>query len=369
MSVMALSHREAAAVLEEPRDAIMRFPTPFGHSCEPAPIICTSPKMQPVVDRAMIASLGTAPVLILGETGTGKELLARAIHTNGPRRSRPFVPVNCAALPHDLVESELFGHRRGAFSGALADHPGLFVFAQRGTLLLDEIGELPETAQAKLLRALQMGEIRPVGGMESRTVDVRIIAATNRGLGALRAGALRQDLFYRLSVVVIEVPPLRERREDIPLLFEHFLAQHRCHGAAPLRVECGPLDLLRCYPFPGNVRELENLAQFLCTMLPAHQDTVRSTDVERWLQTQPSGHSLGEAPGQPSLNLGALEEWAIRTAIERADGNKSRAAAMLGISRDTLHRKLRESKCPRSVVGTAGPSNVEPDYSDTCQRV
>lgn len=250
LDMIGLSRKEAAGALEaaDLHDEITPTPTLVRRFWDSDRIISASPTMRSVIEWAKAVSDSTTPVLILGETGTGKETIARAIHASGPRRDRPFVPVNCAALPHDLVESELFGHRRGAFSGALADHPGLFVFAQRGTLLLDEIGEFPAGAQAKLLRVLQSGEIRPVGGVENRIVDVRVIAATNRGLGELRAGALRQDLFYRLSVVVIEVPPLRQRPEDIAPLFEHFLARHR-HGAARL-VEPEALDVLASYPLP-----------------------------------------------------------------------------------------------------------------------
>jgi len=301
--------------------------------------------MRPVLELARAAADSAIPVLILGETGTGKEMIARAMHANGLRRTRSFVPVNCAALPHDLVESELFGHRRGAFSGALTEQPGLFTFAHRGTLLLDEIGELPPGAQAKLLRVLQTGETRPVGGVESRTVDVRILAATNRSLAELQGGVLRRDLFYRLSVVVIEIPSLRERRDDIRPLFEHFLARHRRRTAAPVwHVEPGALGLLLKHPFPGNVRELENLAQFLCTMLPAPADTVRAQDVAGWLERQATGGAVLDAAGPASLNLHALEEWAVRTALERAGGNKSYAAAILGISRHKLYRKVHELK-------------------------
>ncbi|MBI2186019.1 MAG: sigma 54-interacting transcriptional regulator [Acidobacteria bacterium] len=319
--------------------------------CQFDQIITASAAMRPVLDLARAAADGTTPVLILGETGTGKEMLARAMHATGPRRTRSFVPVNCAALPHDLIESELYGHRRGAFSGAQTDHSGLFTFAHRGTLLLDEIGELPAGAQAKLLRVLQSGEIRPVGGLESRMVDVRILAATNRSLAELQHGVLRQDLFYRLSVVIIEIPPLRERRDDVLPLFEHFLARYRRGGAGLLwRVEPDALDLLLKHPFPGNVRELENLAQFLCTMLPAHTESVRAQDVLGWLHRQAASGLVGSPPGLESLNLQALEEWAVRTALERAGGNKSYAAAMLGVSRDTLYRKLVETKRRRTAV-------------------
>lgn len=301
--------------------------------------------MRPVFERALAGSRTDTPVLISGETGTGKELLARAIHANGRRRDRPFVPVNCAALPHDLVESELFGHRRGAFSGAHADHPGLFVAAHCGTLLLDEVSELPSEAQAKLLRVLQSGEVRPVGGLESRTVDVRIIAATNRGVRELRDGALRRDLFFRLSVLVIELPPLRERREDVPYLLEHFLRHFGCCGPESVcSVEPEALDLLANYPFPGNVRELENLVHSLCTTLPAGRQSIAAHDVRAWLRRQGAvGGWVRHAPGGVPLNLRELEAWAIQAAIEQAGGNKSRAAALLGISRDTLYRKLLES--------------------------
>ncbi|MBI4265224.1 MAG: sigma 54-interacting transcriptional regulator [Acidobacteria bacterium] len=348
-----------ALAVVEPGDDVVPVCASTGDACQFDQLITASPTMRPVVEWARAASESTTPVLILGETGTGKEMLARAMHANGPRRARSFVPVNCAALPHDLVESELFGHRRGAFSGALTDHPGLFAFAQRGTLLLDEIGELPAGAQAKLLRVLQSGETRPVGGMESRTVDVRILAATNRSLAELRGGVLRQDLFYRLSVVVIEIPPLRQRLDDIPLLFEHFLAQHRHRDAAPLwHVEPEALDLLRCYPFPGNVRELENLAQFLCTLLPAHVEVVGARDVAAWLHRHAGGGTVGEAGAPESLNLRALEAWAVRTALERAGGNKSHAAALLGISRDTLYRKLHEGALRRAAAGSLADSDV-----------
>lgn len=352
MGIVSLSGKEAVGVPEaaELCEDITPFPAACPRSCDPDQIVSTSAAMRRVVAWAKTVSDSSTPVLIIGETGTGKEMLARLIHTSGPRRHRPFVPVNCGALPNDLIESELFGHRRGAFSGAIADHPGLFVSAQRGTLLLDEIGELPAGAQAKLLRVLQGGEVRPVGGVEHRAVDVRIIAATNRSLGALHAGALRRDLFYRLSVVVIEIPPLRERRDDLVPLFEHFLARHRRPGAAPLsQVEPEALASLVGYPFPGNIRELENLAQFLCTMLPRDRQTVRVRDVEGWVRRQRAA-GVSEAPSDGSVNLRSLEKWAVRTAIDRTGGNKSRAAAMLGISRDALHRKLRLLESSRAVV-------------------
>ncbi len=308
-------------------------------------LVSGSTRMQPVFERVLAAARSETPVLIVGETGTGKELLARAIHVNSARRDRPFVPVNCAALPGDLIESELFGHRRGAFSGALKDHPGLFVAAHRGTLMLDEIGELPTGAQAKLLRVLQDGDVRAVGGLDSRTVDVRVIAATNRSIRDLRAGALRQDLFFRLSVLVIEVPPLRDRIEDIPRLVEHFLARHRDSGALRLRgLAPDALDLLTRYAYPGNVRELENLVHNLCATLPADRTEILAGDVRGWLRRQ--GATVPAAPGLPAdlpLNLRDLEAHALRLALQQAGGNKSRAAQLLGISRDSLYRKMKEA--------------------------
>jgi DNA-binding NtrC family response regulator len=307
-------------------------------------VISRSPRMLPVFDRGNAAARSDTPVLILGETGTGKELIARAIHANSRRARRAFVPINCAALPHDLMESELFGHRRGAFSGAMTDHPGLFVAAHGGTLFLDEISELPLDAQAKLLRVLQDGEVRPVGGLESRRVDVRIIAATNRGLVDLREHDLRHDLFFRLSVLVIQIPPLRERREDLPVLAAHFLsiarvrADNRCAD-----LDATALELLARYPFPGNVRELENMIEGLIVTLPTDRTTIRADDVQAWLArrgiaTMPH---TADATGVP-LQLVALEAWAIAEALRQAKGNKTEAAHILGISRDTLYRKLHD---------------------------
>jgi DNA-binding NtrC family response regulator len=307
-------------------------------------VVSGSPLMRAVFDRGNAAARSDTPVLLIGETGTGKELIARAIHANSRRAKRAFVPINCAALPHDLVESELFGHRRGAFSGATTDHPGLFVAAHDGTLFLDEVSELPPAAQAKLLRVLQNGEVRPVGGLESRRVDVRIIAATNRSLVDLRDRDMRQDLFFRLSVLVIQIPPLRERREDMPLLAAHFLAAARARGATRC-TDLNPdaLELLAGYRFPGNVRELENMIEGLIVTLPPGRMTIHADDVAAWLQRRGIGampHTF-DATDMP-LQLSALEAWAITEALRRAQGNKTAAAHTLGISRDTLYRKLHE---------------------------
>jgi DNA-binding NtrC family response regulator len=307
-------------------------------------IVSRSTRMRAVFDRATAASRSDTPVLIVGETGTGKELIAHAIHSNGRRSKRSFVPINCAALPRDLVESELFGHRRGAFSGALTEHPGLFVAAHGGSLFLDEVGELPLEVQAKLLRVLQDGDVRPVGGLDSRRVDVRIIAASNRSFVAMRDKGMRQDLFFRLSVLVIEIPPLRERREDLPLLVAHFLSASHDRGVRRVEgIDPQALDLLSEYDFPGNVRELENMIEGLSVTLPLDRATIRAEDVRGWLHRR--GISTVKRTSdatQVPLNLDDLEKWAIGEALRQAHGNKSRAALMLGISRDTLYRKLHE---------------------------
>jgi DNA-binding NtrC family response regulator len=304
-------------------------------------IVSRSSRMRPALERARAAARSETPVLITGETGTGKELVARAIHTGSRRAHQPLVPLNCAALPRDLVESELFGHRRGAFSGAQSDHPGLFFAAHRGTLFLDEIGELPLEAQAKLLRVLQDGEVRAIGSLESRHVDVRIIAASNRSLADMGGGAMRQDLFYRLSVLVIEMPPLRERRDDLPLLVAHFLARIRERGVARVEsVDSRALELLLDYPFPGNVRELENMLEGISLTLPTGRGTIRAEDVRSWLRHR--GQAAAPAAQGPSLRLHDLEVWAITEALRQTEGNKRRAAQLLGISRDTLYRRLQE---------------------------
>jgi DNA-binding NtrC family response regulator len=307
-------------------------------------IISRSKQMHGVFDRAVAGARSETPVLIVGETGTGKELIARAIHANSRRASRNFIPLNCAALPRDLVESELFGHRRGAFSGALTDHPGLFVAAHGGSLFLDEVSELPLEIQAKLLRVLQDGEVRPIGGLESRHVDVRIIAASNRSLTAMRDKGMRQDLFFRLSVLVIEIPPLRDRREDLPLLIAHFFNAMQERGVRRVDgIDPSALDLLSEYPFPGNVRELENMIEGLSVALPPDRTMIRAEDVREWLHRR--GISPPKRPADAThlpLNLDELEAWAIAEALRQSHGNKSAAAQILGISRDTLYRKLHE---------------------------
>jgi len=338
-----LLRKEVERVLEaaELRDRVEYLRHQVLDSCGLDRMVSRSPRMRPVFERARAAALSDTPVLLAGETGTGKELVARAIHTGGRRASKAFVALNCAALPRELVESELFGHRRGAFSGADRDFPGLFAGAHGGTFFLDEVGELSLEVQAKLLRALQDGEIRPVGGLESRRVDVRVIAATNRSLAELREGRLRPDLFFRLSVLVIELPPLRERHQDIPHLVAHFLARLRARGVAAVEgIDADALELLEGYPFPGNVRELENLLEAASVTLPPGRRSIRADDVRAWLRRRAVGPASARV--HTHLKLDDLEAWAIEEALRLSHGNKSQAAHMLGISRDTLYRKLQD---------------------------
>jgi two-component system response regulator HydG len=352
-----LLRKEVERVLEaaELRDRVEYLRHQVFDSCGLDRIVSRSPRMRPVFERTRAATLSDTPVLLTGETGTGKELVARAIHTGGRRASKAFVAVNCAALPRELVESELFGHRRGAFSGADRDFPGLFAGAHGGTFFLDEVGELSLEVQAKLLRVLQDGEIRPVGGLESRRVDVRVIAATNRSLAELREGRLRPDLFFRLSVLVIELPPLRDRPEDIPHLVAHFLARLRARGLAAEGIDADALERLEGYPFPGNVRELENLLEALSVTLPPGRRSIGANDVRAWLRRRAVGPASMQVP--PRLKLDELEAWAIEEALRLSHGNKSQAAQMLGISRDTLYRKLQDRTPQLSGFRTEPSSN------------
>ena len=278
------------------------------------------------------------PVVIYGESGTGKELVARAIHDAGGRADKPFVAENCGAIPETLLESVLFGHARGAFTGAQTARPGLFEAADGGTIFLDEIGETSPAMQTKLLRVLQEGEVRRLGENKPRKVSVRVIAASNRDLDAMvQAGSFRQDLFYRINVVKLELPALRERREDIPALIEHFLAHHQRNGGVQLEVSVSALRKLTCYPWPGNVRELENEVQrwlALCEhrvmpddLSPAIEGS--STDVE-----DPDDLEL-----RPRVDR--LERELIRRAMERTGNNQTQAAQLLGLSRYGLQKKLK----------------------------
>jgi DNA-binding NtrC family response regulator len=306
-------------------------------------MIGVSPRMQRVFRLISKVAPTESTVLITGESGTGKEMVATAIHLQSPRAHLPFVTVNCAAIPETLFESELFGHARGSFTGAIADKVGLLSQADGGTIFLDEVAEMPVAVQPKLLRALQSGEIRRVGDAGTSRVDVRVVAATNRNLAqALEQGRLREDLYYRLSVFQIELPPLRERREDIPLLANFFGDRFaRRLGKRVDRFDERAQAYLVQYDYPGNVRELENAIERAVTL--SEDGVIVASDLPPSLR-EPSVRLLreGEAfPYSETLSLTQLEAEHIRRALGHFAGNTTRTARSLGISRSTLWRKMR----------------------------
>jgi Nif-specific regulatory protein len=302
-------------------------------------IVGTSASLAAALERLEKIAESSLPVIIQGESGTGKELVARAIHFNSPRREKRFVTENVAALPETLLESELFGHVRGAFTGAEQDKQGLFELADGGTLFLDEVGEMGLPLQSKLLRVLQDGEIRPVGSNKVRKVDVRIVAATNRDLKAMVANkSFREDLFYRLNVVTLSLPPLRQRKEDLPLLIDHFLDKiARERGTKPLKVDAHVLAILSRHRWPGNVRELENTIARLS--LFAEGPTLSLADLAKDPELV---DRIADLPGGRKLPEPSLSRTELRRALKAAAGNRAQAAALLGISRATLFRKIRD---------------------------
>ena len=308
-------------------------------------IVGTSPALQPVLARVAKVARSDSTVLITGETGTGKELVARAIHRRSARGSRTFVTVNCAAVPRELIASELFGHEKGAFTGATQRRLGRFELAHGGTIFLDEVGELPMETQVALLRVLQEREFDRVGGSASVHVDVRVIAATNRDLQAsIEAGTFRSDLFYRLNVFPIAVPALRDRADDIPLLVEYFIARYaRNAGKTFRRVNKRTLDHLRSYPWPGNVRELQNVIERSVIVC----DTDEFTIDESWLSARPTIEGRLALSGTLAAHETAIIEEALRASGGRVFG-PSGAAARLGIPRSTLESKIRAFKINKS---------------------
>jgi two-component system, NtrC family, nitrogen regulation response regulator NtrX len=293
-------------------------------------------------EQVAMAAPTNGRVLIFGENGTGKELVARSIHQLSRRRSGPFIEVNCAAIPEELIESELFGHVKGAFTGAVADRRGKFEASDGGTLFLDEIADMSLKTQAKVLRALQEQVVEPLGGTGSMKVDVRILAATNKDLpGEIRGGRFREDLYFRLNVIPIFVPPLREREADIPLLAAHFMEElAREYGRRPKRLDPGAAAGLRGYQWPGNVRELRNVVERLMIMVPG--ETITLADLAF---LDPSTVAVAEAPGAPAMSLHDARERFERDYILRAlaaqQGNMSRTAEALGVERSNLYRKMR----------------------------
>ncbi len=304
-------------------------------------IVGTSPALQVVLSRVTKVAIANSTVLLTGETGTGKELVARAIHRRSNRASRAFVSVNCAAIPRDLIASELFGHEKGAFTGATQQRLGRFELANGGTLFLDEVGELPAETQIALLRVLQEHEFERVGGTRPIRADVRVIAATNRDLqAAISAGSFRNDLFYRLHVFPIGIPPLRERKEDIRLLVEYFIDRYARKGGKKITtVDKKTLRLLESYHWPGNIRELQNVIErsvLLC-------ETESFSIDESWLPQQPSPAESNDQVQLP-LELAAQEKIMIEAALKESRGRvfgPTGAAAKLGIPRSTLESRIR----------------------------
>jgi DNA-binding NtrC family response regulator len=304
-------------------------------------LVGKSPEMERLYRIISKAAQSTHPVLIVGESGTGKELVARCIHFTGPNRDKPFIPVDCGSLVPTLIESELFGYVKGAFTGATRNKDGLLWIANGGTVFLDEIGELPIDLQAKLLRAIQEREIRPVGSTKSLSIDVRILAATNRDLeAAVAEGDFRRDLYFRLNVLALKIPPLRDRRQDIPFLVEHFLERLSRTSGARRSLSEDALHALLEYEWPGNVRELENCIERAWAM--SSNSNLNVTDLPTYIRNAMAPAKPGTSDGPKIVPLADLEKTAILGAIEQLKGDKLLAAKMLGIGKTTLYRKLKE---------------------------
>jgi DNA-binding NtrC family response regulator len=304
-------------------------------------IVGRSPAMQQIFATIMRVAPTRATVLLAGESGVGKDLIARAIHFHSPRKDRPFVKINCTALPENLMESELFGYEKGAFTGATTSKPGKFEQADSGTVMLDEIGDVPANIQVKLLRVLQEREFERLGSNKTLHIDVRVIAATNRDLrAALEEGTFREDLYYRLNVVPLEIPPLRERKEDIPYLAEHFVEKLAPEmGNQVTGITHAAIDKLVQYSWPGNVRELENVIER--SMVMASGDKLDASDIRLDMNLRPR-QSNGDLTLPEGMSLDAYEQELIRDALKRANGNKSQAARLLGLTRNALRYRLTQ---------------------------
>jgi two-component system response regulator HydG len=305
-------------------------------------IIGRSPRMKEVFDTLSLVAPTDATVLILGESGTGKELVANSIHHNSPRASQSFIKVSCAALPETLLEGELFGHEKGAFTGAIARREGRFQLAHRGTIFLDEVGEMSVTTQTKLLRVLQEKEFEPLGSTRTVKADVRVIAASNKDLEReVKEGRFREDLFYRLNVVPVSLPPLRERKEDIPTLAAHFFAVYRDKNRKELRDISGKaMDLLMRYDWPGNIRELENCMER--AVILARGEIIAPADLPLPIQALSRDREIQGLNLPSGISLQEVERALILKTLDDTGGNRSRAAEILGINRRTLQNKLKE---------------------------
>jgi two-component system, NtrC family, response regulator AtoC len=298
----------------------------------PAGIVMVSAKMHELLRMVDRVAPTESSVLILGESGTGKELIARAIHDRSSRRDQAFVPIHCGALPREVLESELFGHERGAFTGAAGTKPGLVELADGGTLFLDEIGEMETDSQVKLLRALETKSFFRVGGTRARTVDMRLVAATNRDLPeAIRAGQFRQDLYYRINTIAIQLPPLRDRREDVRVLAEHFVERNAAYGRKRLSAEA--LSVLEGYDWPGNVRELQHAIERAVILTTG--DAITPADLPDEVR------GGGRAPARPAGSIEDMERQHIIATLRQVGGHRGKAATLLGIDPKTLYRKIQ----------------------------
>jgi DNA-binding NtrC family response regulator len=308
-----------------------------------------SPPIRAALELAQKAAVSDSKVVILGESGTGKGVVARRIHDQGRRRQKAFLDVHCGAVAHELLESELFGHERGAFTGAVIEKPGLFELADGGTLFLDEFAEMPPEMQSKLLKVLDHGELRRVGGVRTITVDVRVIVATNRDVDELvRTGRLREDLLHRVDVIRITMPPLRERPEDIPRFVTHFLALQKRRGLSEKKVTPQAMRILQSYAWPGNVRELANTVERLLILSP--RTTIDIDDLPENLHFRKPPAAITD---ERYLSLAELERRHILRVLESTSGNMTAAAKRLGVDRGTLHRKLQQWQGHGAQMGSA----------------
>jgi DNA-binding NtrC family response regulator len=323
------------------RDENVRLKEELGRKYNWDNIVGRSPVMQNIFASVMRVAPSRATVLLAGESGVGKDLIARAIHFHSPRKDRPFVKINCTALPENLMESELFGYEKGAFTGANMSKPGKFEQADSGTVMLDEIGDVPGNIQVKLLRVLQEREVERLGSNKTLNIDVRVIAATNKDLrAALEDGTFREDLYYRLNVVPIEVPPLRDRKEDIPYLANYFVDKlGRENGGQVRGITESAIDKLMQYSWPGNVRELENVIERSIVMTTGEK--LDADDIRLDMNLRPRVHA-GEMALPEGMNLDQYEQELIRTALKQANNNKSQAARILGLTRNSLRYRLTQ---------------------------
>ena len=337
----ALEHRK---ILAENTDLKRRL----GEQAAEGEILGSAPAMQRVMETVARVADADASVLIVGESGTGKELVANALHEKSRRRDGPWIKINCAALPKDLIESELFGHTRGSFTGATTEKPGLLEEAHKGSLLLDEITEMPIDLQPKLLRVLEERAVRRLGGTKSVPVDFRLISSTNRHPDvAVKEGRLRQDLYFRINTVAIQIPPLRERREDLPILVKAFFERYRARHARPVEsIEPEAYRRLLAYAWPGNVRELQHALER--AVLVSRSRAITVADLPEALQQGDAEVKLAVAPADvPSGSLEEIERASIVKALESTRWNKQAAAAMLGLRRPTLYSKMRKHGIPQ----------------------